>query len=110
MIPIRIRTSRKLFGDYHGFAFFIFIFYWRGVTDKKTILNHELIHFWQQLELLFIFHWVLYIIFYLAGRLSGKNHHTAYMNIPFEKEAYAFEKNYHYVSKRKVFAWLRFIH
>ena len=109
MIPIRIATSNKLFGNYHGFAFFIFIFYWKDAEDKETILNHELIHFWQQVELLFIFHWILYLIFYLIGRLSGKNHDTAYINIPFEKEAYTFEKNGHYVSQRKAFAWRNFM-
>ena len=109
MIPIRIATSHKLFGDYHGFAFFIFIFYWKGVTDKQIILNHELIHFWQQVELLFIFHWLLYTGFYLIARLKGKKHDEAYMNIPFEKEAYAFEKNYNYISQRKAFTWIQFI-
>jgi len=109
VIPFTIATSHKLFGNYHGFSFFIFIFYWKGVSDKRTILNHELIHFWQQVELLFIFHWVLYSAFYFFGRLKGKNHDEAYLNIPFEKEAYAFEKNYDYVSKRSVFAWTRFI-
>ncbi|HOX81748.1 MAG TPA: hypothetical protein PLJ60_00045 [Chryseolinea sp.] len=110
MIPIRIGTSHKLFGNYHGFSFFIFIFYWKSVKDKQTILNHELIHFWQQVELLFVLHWLLYITFYLIGRLNGKTHDGAYMNIPFEKEAYAFEKNYQYASQRKPFAWLQFLH
>ena len=109
MIPIRVETPHKLFGEYHGFSFFIFIFYWKGVKDKQTILNHELIHFWQQVELLFIFHWVLYSCFYFFERLKGKKHNEAYMNIPFEKEAYAFEKNYDYVAQRKTFAWIKFI-
>jgi hypothetical protein len=95
--------------SHHGFSFFIFIFYWKDVVDKKTIINHELIHFWQQVELLFVFHWLLYITFYVAGRLNGKNHDEAYMNIPFEKEAYSFEKDYQYISHRNPFAWLQFI-
>ena len=106
MIPVEIATRGKLFGNYEGFSFFIFIFYWRGTQDKSTILNHERIHFWQQVELLFIVHWLLYVIFYLVGRLRGRNHDAAYRSIPFEREAYAFERDPGYLAERKPFAWI----
>jgi len=109
VIPVEITTRHKLFRNYEGFSFFIFIFYWQGTRDKSTILNHERIHFWQQVELLFIVHWVLYAIFYLAGRIGGKNHDEAYRNIPFEREAYAFERQTGYLSERKPFAWIKML-
>jgi hypothetical protein len=109
VIPVEIAVPHKLFGNYEGFSFFIFIFYWQHTSDKQTILNHERIHFWQQVELLFIVHWLLYTIFYIAGRLNSKNHEEAYRSIPFEREAYAFEKNHQYLSERKAFAWKKFV-
>ena len=109
MIPFQIATNKKLFGQYDGFSFFVFIFYWKGCKQKDEIINHELIHFYQQLEMLFIFHWLLYLLFYGIARLKGKDHMTAYYTIPFEKEAYAFEKDMQYTRHRKFFAWLRFV-
>lgn len=108
MIPIHIQTDKKLFRHYTGFSFFIFIFYWKGVREKEIIINHELIHFYQQVEMLFVFHWLLYLLFYLIARLKGKDHDTAYYNIPFEKEAYTFERDLQYIRGRKLFAWVKF--
>jgi hypothetical protein len=98
VIPFQIATNKKLFGQYDGFC-----------KQKDEIINHELIHFYQQLEMLFIFHWLLYLLFYGIARLKGKDHMTAYYTIPFEKEAYAFEKDMQYTRHRKFFAWLRFV-
>jgi hypothetical protein len=109
VIPICIKTEKKLFRQYSGFSFFIFIFYWKGVREKSILINHELIHFYQQVEMVFIFHWLLYLLFYLIGRVKGKNHDAAYHSIPFEKEAYAFEHDLQYIRQRKLFAWTKFI-
>jgi hypothetical protein len=109
VIPIRIQTESKLFRYYSGFSFFIFIFIWKEAREKEILINHELIHFYQQVEMLFVFHWLLYLLFYLIARVKGKDHDTAYYSIPFEKEAYTFEHDLHYIRRRKLFAWVKFL-
>ena len=102
-------------GPYDGFSFFIFLFF-KSKTPSKTIINHERIHFFQQLELLFVIHWILYLLHYLILRievLRMKNkpanpHDWAYRHIVFEIEAYAMEKDLTYLKTRKPYAWLRY--
>ncbi len=78
-------------------------------TQKQNIVlvNHERIHFKQQLELLIIPFYLLYLTYYFINRLKRQNHYTAYMNIAFEKEAYANELNPNYLKTRKMFSWLK---
>lgn len=105
MPPWIISTSFRLFGQYDGFAFFVFIFFYRGVSNRAQLINHERIHFWQQVELLFIGHWFLYGLFYILHRAKGFTHNEAYLAIPFEREAYKFESDMSYLNKRRIFAW-----
>ena len=55
-----------------------------------------------------------YIWYWLSGVLSGffskkgKSSHQAYMDIPYEKEAYANEKDLKYLEKRTKFAWKKY--
>ena len=91
-------------------ALSFFIFVWcRGVMDSRT-KTHETIHFQQQIELLFIFQWILYGIFHLIGlakqKGSGKK---AYYYNPFELEAYENDDDENYLSKRKRYAWIKYI-
>lgn len=109
MPPWIISTQSRIFGQYDGFAFFVFIFYYRGIVARERLINHERIHFWQQVELLFVMHWFLYGLFYLCYRAKGLNHNLAYLAIPFEREAYQHEHDVDYLSKRKVFAWFAFV-
>lgn len=109
MIPFVIPVRHKLFGHYHGFAFFLFIFYWRNIKDNAVLIRHERIHFYQQLELLFCFHWLLYGVFYAIARLRGATHDYAYRNNPFEREAYTHEDDPVYINNRRPFAWVKFI-
>ena len=103
--------------SYDGLSFFIFIFF-RSRQPSPTLINHERIHFYQQLELLFIFHWLLYLVHYIflliyfisKPRKSGQSlHDKAYRNICFEQEAYDNERNPHYLEHRKPFAWFRYL-
>lgn len=82
--------------------------------DKEARNNirtnaHEMVHFFQQLEMLFVLMWILYILFYVVARISGKNHRDAYRSIPFEREAYENEENIQYVITRKSYAWIKYI-
>jgi hypothetical protein len=45
---------------------------------------------------------------YLYNIVKYRNVFEAYMNIPFEKEAYANENDYTYIKKRKLFSWIKY--
>lgn len=74
------------------------------------IVRHELIHFRQQLELLVIPFYVLYLLFYLVNLLVYRNHHLAYLNICFEREAYANDADVQYLENRKAYRWVRYLY
>ncbi len=87
-------------------AIFPFIFT-KNKLRSKTLINHELIHHQQQLELFIIPFYIFYLIDYFLGLIKYKNSHRAYMEICFEKEAYANETNLDYLKKRPFWAFLR---
>ncbi len=55
----------------------------------KYVINHERIHTAQQRELLFIPFYILYVFEWLIRLIQYRNRNDAYMNISFEREAYA---------------------
>jgi len=75
----------------------------------KTVKRHETIHFQQQLELLFIIHWFLYVMFWIIGTVIYRSASLGYENSPFEREAYDNERRYTYLEKRKRYAWISYI-
>ncbi|TKC04884.1 hypothetical protein [Pedobacter frigoris] len=93
-----------------GMAIFPFIL----IKDRRfkldpILVNHERIHFRQQLELLILPFFLLYFFHYLINLLRYKNHYLAYFNICFEKEAYTHDRNLAYLTERKLFSWVRFL-
>lgn len=75
-------------------------------NDKYTI-NHEKIHWKQQVEMLvlpfYIWYGLEYIIkFFMYGK-------DAYRNLSFEREAYANENNLNYLENRKSYAWIKYL-
>ena len=84
-------------------------FVWCRGKLTKTTKRHEAIHFQQQLELLFVIHWILYVIFWMRGLLVYRGGSSAYINSPFEREAYDNERKYTYLRKRKRYAWVSYI-
>jgi hypothetical protein len=72
----------------------------------KTI-NHETIHFQQQLEMLVIPFYLVYFLEYLIRFLISFDGHKAYRGISFEQEAYNNEHNLEYLKTRKRYNWLR---
>ncbi|MBK7360303.1 MAG: hypothetical protein IPI45_00505 [Saprospiraceae bacterium] len=84
---------------------FIFLREQRYAKDP-ILINHEKIHLKQQLETLIVFFYLIYGYEYLRNRFRGMDSRRAYFLIRFEQEAYQFEKDLLYLSKRKMFAWL----
>ncbi len=80
-------------------ALFPFILVNRTKKADEVLINHERIHLMQQLEMLVIPFYLLYL-FELITR--------GYRQISFEKEAYENEKNPRYLLERKCYSWLRY--
>jgi hypothetical protein len=77
-------------------------------TELNTLLNHERIHVVQQLELLILPFFILYIGEWLVLLWKYKNINLAYRNISFEKEAYQHAENLAYIPERKPYAWFSY--
>lgn len=96
-------TVRKL--PAAAMAIYPFILLKRKEYKNDLILvNHEKIHHRQQIELLVIPFYVLYLLNYVLNLLRFKSHDKAYSGIFFEKEAFANEHNLNYLNTRKTFA------
>lgn len=87
---------------------FILIKHRRQKTNNQLI-NHEKIHIKQQIEMLCIFFFLWYITEYCIRLIIYKNSNKAYLNICFEKEAYLNDHDLGYLSKRKFWAFLKYI-
>ena len=109
MLPYKIYTRKKIFNYYTGLSFFVFIWITRAPHDQTQLIRHEKIHFWQQVEMLFIFHWMFYAFFYVVGRMNGQCHYIAYRYNPFEIEAFSNDPDENYLQKRRPFAWAAFV-
>lgn len=68
-----------------------------------------MIHLRQELELLILPFYILYLLNYLFNLWRYKDRGKAYLNIVFEKEAYANEAETGYLRERKFWAWLKFL-
>ena len=75
----------------------------------RLLVHHEMIHFKQQLELLIIPFYIFYFINYLINVFKYQSHHQAYLNIVFEREAYAKEDDFNYLKTRKAYAWTKWL-
>ena len=94
-----------------GICVNLFGSYWaRDISwIDKYVINHERIHTAQQRELLFVPFYILYEIEWLVRLVQFRNRHDAYMNISFEREAYANGDNLDYLPNRKLFAWRHYL-
>ena len=90
-------------------AISLFIFVWcRGEASDIT-RRHETIHFQQQLELLFVFQWILYLGLYVLGLFLQKgNRDEAYRMNPFEREAYENQYDKDYLATRPRYNWVKY--
>ena len=95
------------FKGYIAMTVYPFIFARDKLSDM--IFNHESIHGEQQKETLILLFFLLYILEYIIKLIITFNHNKAYKSISFEQEAYAFEKDINYISKRKRYCWIKYI-
>lgn len=95
---------------FRGFTAFPFVFV-KYALDKENpvFVNHERIHLRQQLELLIIPFFILYLMEFLLRLIQYRNRDLAYRNISFEREAYANEKEFGYLKHRSFWSFLKYI-
>ncbi len=73
-------------------------------------MNHEMIHYYQQREILVLPFFLWYGVEFLFRLIQYRNWKKAYRNISFEREAYANEVNYDYLRNVRVrFAWIKYL-
>lgn len=97
--------------------------------NNKSIVNHEMIHWKQQMEMLIIFFYLCYIIEFIIRLIinffvwivmiknNSENTYDSfselrryvYMSISFEKEAYKNENNLDYLTYRKLYSWIKYL-
>jgi len=106
-----IATKYLIPKGYRGMAIFPFVFV-KHTLDKEdeVFLNHERIHLRQQLELLVIPFFVWYFLEFLVRFIQYKRWDLAYINISFEREAYANEKDFGYLKRRFFWSFSKYIH
>lgn len=93
-----VRNSIIPFKGYKAITIWPFIFVREECSFDEVDLNHENIHGKQQLELLIIFFYLIYLVEWII---------KGYRNISFEREAYGNEDNLNYLKTRKYYAWLK---
>jgi hypothetical protein len=71
--------------------------------------THETIHYHQQLELLFVFQWLLYVVFWVVGLVRHRSGSISYYENPFEIEAYNNDHDANYLEKRSLWAWRHYV-
>ena len=94
---------------YLGITIFPFMFLTaKALKENIVLINHEKIHLRQQLELLIIPFFIIYVFEFLVRLIQYRNWHLAYRNISFEREAYKNETNLDYLKMRPVFSAFKF--
>lgn len=97
-IPFRGFTAMNLLG----------VLFVRREAAELTpeTLNHEKIHSTQMREMLYIPFYIWYLLEWLLRLFLPGN---AYRNISFEREAYKYQNDLSYLSRRGRFTWIRFL-
>jgi hypothetical protein len=80
-----------------------------ALRNNEVLLNHENIHLRQQLELLIIPFYIIYVVEFFVRFVQYRNWQLAYKNISFEREAYKHENDLGYVNSRKFWQFLKYL-
>lgn len=95
---------------YHSITIFPFILLkYTYLKSNTSLINHERIHLRQQLEMLVILFYVVYVFEFFIRLLQFRIWKLAYKNISFEREAYYYESKMNYLKKRSFWNFIKFI-
>lgn len=109
---IRNKFFAKLLGiRYTAMCIWPFLFIRPGTDLSRSteLLNHESIHARQQLEMLWLFFFLWYGAEYLVRLIQYLDLHRAYKELSHEKEARDNDGDPDYLTRRKPFAWIRYL-
>lgn len=81
----------------------------KGKVMTDNNIRHEQIHTRQMCEMLFLPFYVWYVIEWLVRLIIYRDPKIAYKRISFEQEAYKNEDDITYLSKRKLFTWVKYL-
>ncbi|MEO1011079.1 MAG: hypothetical protein AAFX53_07200 [Bacteroidota bacterium] len=96
--------------NYVGLSLWPFIFLkHNGLKEDAALINHERIHLRQQLELLILPFYFLYLTEWLLRTMLYLDSYRAYQNISFEREAYANEHDPDYLNQRSPFRFIKYL-
>ncbi|MDP5157048.1 MAG: hypothetical protein NWQ07_00545 [Flaviramulus sp.] len=96
---------------YAGLTIFPFVFLKsKHLKMNKVLLNHEKIHLKQQLQLLVLPFYIIYVLEFLFRFFQYRNWHRAYINISFEQEAYTNKNDFEYLNNRPFWAFLKYLY
>jgi len=98
----------RIFGI-NGITLFPFILLKnKKLKEDKRVINHENIHIQQQVELLVIPFFLIYILeWFIKKLMNGRE--NAYWKISFEKEAHLNDTELDYLEKRKRYASFKYL-
>lgn len=95
---------------FDGLSFFPFLFVKdKKLLDSKVFINHEKIHLKQQLEMLLLIFYVWYLLEFVVRWIQCGSRYRAYREISFEKEAYQNEMDLDYLTRRKLFSFIKYL-
>lgn len=81
----------------------------KSSKQNRTLINHEKIHLKQQIELLWFFFFLWYVLEFLFKLIKYKKWNIAYKAISFEREAYANEHKLNYLTSRKIWSFFKYL-
>ena len=95
---------------YRGLTVFPLVFLKSAESKRDLVLiHHEKIHLRQQVELLVLPFFIWYGLEFLIRIFKHKNQQMAYRKISFEQEAYANEKDLHYLKQRPFWKFFKYL-
>lgn len=97
------------FPGYKAINLFGILFVRGDARIDDVTVNHERIHTAQIKELWYVLFYLWYLIDWLVKLVVYRNFRDAYVNVVFEREAYANDEDEDYLKTRKRFAFIRYL-
>lgn len=105
--PVVLRMENFPPRPFGGISLCGIIIFRRDVRASSADIRHELIHFRQQCEWLFVGFFVIYVLEFAYHLFRLRRWMRAYHAISFEREAYRHQYDSHYLSHRPLWANFR---
>lgn len=104
-----IRNNFLPFKGYKILNLFGILFVRKDAKVTEYDINHENIHNAQMREMLWIFFYMWYVVEYFIVRFCHGGQNETYHDVSFEEEAHNNDQDLSYLSKRKHYAWVKYL-